>query len=234
MHSINYSMFMWLKGQKSLGKKNEQKQLFTPWRGDTLLIRTTKERLTPQVRGKAASQFFAKLPGAAVCLDIPFSKCSSLLLCILLSKNRRTPSHYSKLPTKHTVSLNTFIFKHKAFHPARLFISATSVSRFPSTRCFMAGSPFVNTCPKSQLSRLFCPGWTPSVKTLWIKGGREWKENIGCLVEKHSHLDWLTALWCSFFLFVFWLFSLQIVLLHSSIHGPCVHPSVPDHRLSHF
>lgn len=126
--------------------------------GDSLLIRTTKERLTPQVRGEAASQFFAKLPGAAVCLDISFSKCSFLLLCILLSKNRRTPSHYSKLPTKHSVSLNTFILKHKAFHPARLFISATGVSRFPSTRCFMAGSPFVNTCPKSRLSRVFCPG----------------------------------------------------------------------------
>lgn len=73
----------------------------------------------------------------------------------------------------------------------------------------------------------FCPGGTPSVKTLWIKGGREWKENIGCLVKKHSHRDWwtTTALWCSVFGGKRVGFTPDCFTT-SSIHIQYIHPSI--------
>lgn len=139
------------------------------------------------------------------------------------------PSLYSEEPAKRSVLLNTFIFKHKAFHPARLFISTTSVSCFPLTRCFMAGSPIVNTCLKSQMSGLSCSSWTASIKTVWIKGGWEWKENIGCVVQKRSHLDWRTLtdcchLSCCCFRSCFFFFTTSILL--RSVH-PHAHPWSP-------
>lgn len=76
-------MFTWLKGQKSLGKKKMNKNSYLRLGGGgSLLIRTTKERLTPQVRGEAASQFFAKLPGAAVCLDIFLFQSAAFYCCV--------------------------------------------------------------------------------------------------------------------------------------------------------
>lgn len=89
MRSINYSMFVRLKGQSPWKETN--KNIFTPWRRIHFWSEPLKERLTPQVKDRAASQFFAKPPGAAVCLDISFSKCSFFYFVYSRQKKTNPP-----------------------------------------------------------------------------------------------------------------------------------------------